>query len=172
MKLKKQGHSRIIYSQLISNYDTVRTICIKCTYLLNSYIDYDTYIKYFLNGYYCTISTKLRDFHYRLMANGIVSNRNLYHWKILNNDRCTFCNNARETLIHLLIECPKLQYFWNRVNALCHNELTLTDTLDMEKRNILFNTVHTNKAHIVNTFILLCKQYIYRCRCMRTIPNA
>ena len=103
LKLKKQCHSSIIYSQLIAYHNWVNGICVKWSYLLRVHIDYETYLKNFLNGYFSTISTKLRDFHYRLMANGIVTNRNLYHWKILNHDRCTFCNNARKTIIHLLL---------------------------------------------------------------------
>ena len=72
-------------------------------------------IKKFLNAYHCSISTKLRDFHYRVLTLGIVTNIDLKLWKIKSNDFCSFCNCERESVIHLLCDCLITRRFWDKI---------------------------------------------------------
>ena len=44
-------------------------------------------------------------------------------------------------------------------------------TLDFENINIIFNTVHSRKGHLINMFIDLCKQYVHRYGCSKTTPT-
>ena len=145
------------------NDTTVDYTCDKWASMLQIDINYQAFKEHYLNAYYCTISTKLRDFHYRLVFNAIVTNSKLYHWKIINSDLSTFCNRDRETIAHLLVRCPAIQRFCNNIKQFCMQEITLRDTLDFEDINIIFGTVHPQKGHIVNMIILLVKQYIHRC---------
>ena len=89
---RKTGISRTVYTVFISNPTRLSDVCIKWSRVLNTNIDSETFLKNFLNGYYCTTSTKLHDFHYRLMLDALVTNHNLFHWKLRNDDLCTFCN--------------------------------------------------------------------------------
>ena len=39
--------------------------------------------------------------------------------KIKESEQCTFCHSARETLIHILWECPHVQTLWTcLINAI------------------------------------------------------
>ena len=81
-------------------------------------LDYNSFLKNFHNAFYCTISTKLRDFHYRVMTNSLVTSRKLYQWKIKATNECTFCNIHAERIIHPLCECSCVQSFGNKFFSL------------------------------------------------------
>lgn len=46
------------------------------------------------------------------------------------------------------------------------SHFVLDDSLNINPRNIIFNIAHPNSAHIVNSLVLITKQYIYRIRCV------
>ena len=115
--------------------------------------------------YSLTISTKLRDFQYRLLLNTIVLNRKLFHYNIRDNDRCYYCITHRETVIHLFVECKIIAKFWNRIERWVKKNLALNDTLDFNAHNIIFNQVYPSRNHLVNMTVLFAKQFIFRIRC-------
>ena len=63
------------------------------------------FLNLFNTMYSCTKSTKLRDFEYRVLHSALVTDDKLSMWGIINDESCSFCHNAPETIIHLLIEC-------------------------------------------------------------------
>ena len=72
---------------------------------LNIDISKNDFLTLFSTMYACTKSTKLRDFQYRVLHSTLVTNDKLSMWGIINDESCSFCHNAPETIIHLLIEC-------------------------------------------------------------------
>lgn len=72
---------------------------------------------------------------------------------------CSFCNNAPENIVHLFWDCAKVKEFWSEATlflngALGPNQLT--------KRKVLFgDTTHSGK-NIINLFILLGKDFIWK----------
>ena len=52
---------------------------------------------------------KFRSFQYRILMRGIVTNIQLYQWKMLENDNCYYCNCERETLSHLFYYCTEIR---------------------------------------------------------------
>lgn len=113
-----------------------------------------------------TIYTKLRDFQYHLLMNNIVTNFNLFVWKKVESDRCTFCKAEREHLTHLFWSCNLVSQLWTQIQAyIFDNNSDLDSTLEWNARNIFFNSVHPKPGHVVNLLILIVKQYIYRSRC-------
>ena len=62
--------------------------------------------------------------------------------------------------------------FWEQIFQFIKSNIQLDTTLDEENNNILFNTVHPVRTHIVNMMVLLAKQHIYRCRCFKVESNA
>lgn len=120
-----------------------------------------------------TISTKLRDFQYRLLQGLIVTNRQLFLWKKLDKDRCTFCNQSMEYTMHLFVYCPLVKIIWENLQNYiqeCASE-EIANILEWSEKNIMFNLVHPKASHVINLLVLMTKQYIYRCRCFVRIPQ-
>ena len=53
------------------------------------------------NNYYCSLETKLRSFQIKLNLRVIVSNSQLFGFGLIENDLCTFCKRASETVLRL-----------------------------------------------------------------------
>ena len=47
--------------------------------------------------------------------------------KIVESDKCTFCNQVSETMQHLFWECEQVEYFWNGFETILHDNCGLLD---------------------------------------------
>ena len=99
---------KIIYSNLISEpYLIVK----KLNKQINPKTGEEFEIKEFCNQIMripkYTICVKLRSFQYRLMMRAVVTNVQLYHYKIREDTMCSNCNKQPETIQHLFYECEK-----------------------------------------------------------------
>ena len=59
-----------------------------------------------------TCVMKYRSFQYRLALKAVTTNIQLKHWKIKDDDSCTFCGVERESIDHVLVMCPRVQGMW------------------------------------------------------------
>lgn len=121
-----------------------------------------------------SLCTKLRLFQYKVLQRCLVTNINLYYYKMREDKLCTFCRNDNETVFHLLWLCPHVRRFWSRVfdvlkNNFHDNRLNL-DTPDICTK-IIFNRVTTNTLDCINTIILIAKRFIYVSRCTKMDLN-
>ena len=130
-------------------------------------IDSKLYVKMFQVLYRITRVTKFRDFQYRLLLKKIIVNKDLAEWGIQKEDRCTFCRQHTETLIHLLHECQKVKPIVNFVYQLGgqNGEELLEGAV-----NFIPNNIHANPRNIINFVGLFAKQFVYRQRCQGKIP--
>ena len=71
--------------------------------------------KEFNKIYKTTNITKYRDFQYRLLQRGLITNIHLFKWKIRESDLCTFCQYDRESVTHLMFYCPQVNVLWKQV---------------------------------------------------------
>ena len=113
-----------------------------------------------------TLSTKLRSFQYRLVNLALITNIDLYKWKIKNTDSCTFCQLERETYLHLFVKCKEVRKkMWvplrRWLDYYCY--LELPDLAD----EIMLNNYKGPYGLLVNTIVLITKQYIYAKRCLQ-----
>ena len=69
----------------------------------------------------CTLSTKLRTFHFKFLHRRIVTNDFLKKINLVQSDKCCFCEQETETIIHLFLHCYITQGFWNDVKQLSFN---------------------------------------------------
>ena len=127
-------------------------------------IEMETFLNCFRSIYSVTNVPKYRSFQYRLLHRSLITNVHLYHYKIRDNNRCSFCHNAKETYLHLFVYCNKVRDLWIRVEQLiktfCHEPLNFNiDT-------VIANKLYENPGHVGNLICLLTKQYIYRNRCL------
>lgn len=115
-----------------------------------------------------TNNGKLRSFQYRLINHAIITNVNLKQWKIVQSDLCTFCNQEKETIVHLFWECSRVVPIWNQVSEWFDK---MDPSLKLNSQNVIFNNVSKNTRHVSNVVILIVKFYLYKARCAHMQPN-
>ena len=79
--------------------------------------NYENLIKWdksYILPFYCTKETKLQTFQIKLLHRKIATNDCLYKIGISLTDICTFCEQNKESLIHLFWECEFVQTFWQK----------------------------------------------------------
>ena len=69
-----------------------------------------------------TLSTKHREFQYRLIHRILVTNVKLKMWKLRDSDLCSFCNEHTETTTHLMWDCTHIQELWLKLFNWIKNE--------------------------------------------------
>ena len=74
----------------------------------------DSY-KFFISLYKCTRSTSVRAFQYLFIHRALVTNVQLFKWKMKETDLCTFCKNSPESIIHLFWHCPLISALWSKI---------------------------------------------------------
>ena len=97
----------------------------------------------------------LRWFQLRILHNILATNNFLYKIKILNFEKCTFCNNFPETIDHLFWKCEIVQIFHNKIKDIL--EKTDAQYRPEEMSFVLGNL--ENRNHYL--FILEIKSFIY-----------
>ena len=115
-----------------------------------------------------TVVQKLRSFQYRQLMNSIVTNIQLYRWKIKDSEMCTLCNSEPETVYHMLFGCVHVKDLWEEVRVMSLEQFACE--VHLSYRNILLCDVSGTYCAI-NLMCLITKQFIYRCRCKNEKPN-
>ena len=128
-------------------------------------LEYTAFLKLFTKIKSFSNVPKYRSFQYRLLTRALVTNVDLYRWKIIGSPMCTFCNLCLETPIHLLFECIKVKDLWLDVS---HYVLDKFKTpLRIEKESVITNKIAKKDCHYLNSIVLVVKQHIYMKRCMK-----
>ena len=114
--------------------------------------------KSFMDCKAVTISTKLRDFQFRLLHKRLPTNRELYRWRVKSSSICNFCE-YEDSIIHTLYECKHVKDVWYELPSILRE---LTDTpqteITINFQTILLNTIHSKGSNICNLFCLVLKQ--------------
>lgn len=159
--------SNMIYSHFIQNDSVLEHRQLRWSRKLQVEIDNRDFLKCCKNIYCQTISTKFRDFQYRLVLCAIPTNRKLFLWKVRDSQLCSFCENDIEDEIHLFVNCTHIQSLWRRLkdyikDSVGNHVMTL---LKWSPRNIIFSQVHPAPNNVINFLVTIVKQYIYKTRC-------
>ena len=116
----------------------------------------------------CTLSTKFRTFHFKLLHRRIATNEFLKKISLVQSDKCCFCKHETETITHLFLRCFITQSFWNDVKQFLFqkdpgNDFVLTDLHLMGLSN-----VPTYAA--IDLVLLLARYHIYSCKLGGALP--
>ena len=109
---------------------------------------------------------KLRMFQYKLLSKKITTNVHRNRWDREISDKCSFCQEKSETVIHLLWECELIKNFWRKLFK------WLEYICKIKCNNISLEMIITNQCkgkpnrELLETIILIAKQYIYACKCL------
>ena len=116
-----------------------------------------------------TIDTKLREFQYKFITRIIPTNTFLYKCNISNSSLCEFCCRDVETVKHLFWDCHYAQHFWSQLTTfLAESNMTV----DFNYKLVCFGKAnHQNKEILINFIIISAKYYIFKNKCIKTIPN-
>ena len=71
--------------------------------------------KSYVLPFYCTKETKLQTFQFKLLHRKIATNDYLHRIGISLTDKCAFCEQDTESLIHLFWGCELVQTFWQKI---------------------------------------------------------
>ena len=121
----------------------------------------------------CAKSTKLIEFQFNLLHRCIPTNKFLFKIGRKENENCTFCHSASESLIHLFWSCHVTSSFWKRVtdwlqdNLLITGEFTLLNTTALG----LKPDPHSKYSFQLNYILLLARYHIWQARLEETSPN-
>ena len=81
----------------------------------------------FNNIWRITNNSKLRSFQYLILHHAIVTNRNLYHYGMLDYDICSLCDDEAESIVHLFCECYLVQEFYIDVKLLIKEQMDFVE---------------------------------------------
>ena len=86
----------------------------------------------------------------------------------MDDELCNFCGCNTETFTHVYSECSIVCKIFKDLKDVFHKngiEISIGIT------DIILNRFHENPMHVANLIGLVCKQYIYQCRCKNTSPS-
>ena len=79
---------------------------------INGNISDDQWKHIFSQPFIETDDAKLQTLQFRINHRILYTNTFLMRIKIKESEQCTFCHSARESLIHVLWDCPHTQTLW------------------------------------------------------------
>lgn len=163
---KDKKGCRAIYDKFTSNTCTPAAVA-KWHNDLNLPLDFD-WKKTFGLPFRVTNDTGLKWFQYRINHRILGTNYLLSKMNLKDNDRCSFCQNHRETIKHLFWECDNVVQFWEDFRSLLQEKCGLQDLLFSET-DIIFGNMLFEAG--LNNLLLWGKQFIYRMKCEGKIPT-
>jgi len=78
---------------------------------LNISLNSDDWLGICKSNYTATQETKLRSFQIKFNLRAIVTNVALHGFELVDTDKCIFCDNEPEPLLHLFCTCTKIVLF-------------------------------------------------------------
>ena len=100
----------------------------------------------------------MKDFQYKINNRILTTNSFLYKINKIDSNRCSFCEQAIESIKHLFVDCPKVKAFWNTLK----NWLQLNGNINLSitDKNIIFAWPH--ESSLISYLIIIAKYYIYK----------
>ena len=106
-------------------------------------------------------------FQFKLLHRILPTNSYLYKCNLKETELCNFCQETKETILHLFLECTVSKKLWLQIKT------TLFQTCDVHipclSKDIILGSDQVELS--INYFIVLIKYYIYLCWCKNEIPN-
>ena len=163
----KQKVTKLVYDNMIEETDVFPSKAyLKHKSELDTELSKEDFLNFFLDTLSSTASTKLRDIQFRILHHTLVTNETLLKWGILNDNRCTFCHVAIESIAHLLIRC---RYATNEAYRNSLRNAGVTFVLTEVEKLLGIATNEKNNMKAINLINMVIKQYIYACRRLKKI---
>ena len=118
--------------------------------------------------YKLTQDPKLLWFQYRFNHRILATNYLLVKMNLKDNNMCTFCRNAPESLLHLFWTCEISKQFWSNLNTYISNTCNI-DFPEWCAYEILFGSLKLDLP--LGKILLEAKHFLYYCRVKSTMPS-
>ena len=110
-----------------------------------------------------TTENRLRCSQYKVINNILPTNDILYKMKIKPDPMCKYCESTRETLTHMLFECPKVKQFWLKVIDWWNKKRV--DDATVTSSDILYGyKPESTSTYTFNHFLLIVKFFIFQAK--------
>ena len=139
--------------------------------LSNKYSNIDIdWEKAYTLAFHCTLDTKIREFHYKILNCIIFTNVKLNLIGVVESPNCTFCQEAAESVEHLLFSCRISSEFWKHVLSWLRDNDVHVETIN--ESDVIFGKFDIVDDYIlINHILLLAKYYIYCRKCHNSVPS-
>ena len=109
----------------------------------------------------------MREFQFKLLNKYPVTNAFLCKIGVVPSPACSFCGKENESLEHILIYCNYAKEFWAEViKWLCSLKVNINT---LKSKEVMLGMPNCQDEVFVNNVLLIAKQYLYSCRCRKTL---
>ena len=113
-------------------------------------------------------------FQCKLLYNLLPTGRFLFQRQLVDSPVCVFCKGAKETLLHMFWDCPKIQDYWFDVQGWLHTTTSFTHCTNIifsKELVILGSKANMVTDRILDLCILIAKYNIFISKLHGTIPH-
>jgi exonuclease III/uncharacterized protein (UPF0305 family) len=114
----------------------------------------------------------LKWFQGRIIHRIIGTNVMLKSMGVSTDDRCGLCGNDKDSIDHFLWKCHVAKTFWEQFTDNINEKVETQNGITLSESLILFgveNNVHIDK--VLYLILIIAKQYLYKCKLDKCIPN-
>ena len=115
-----------------------------------------------------TSDTKLCEFQFKLLNKYLATNAFLYKIGVASSPLCSFCEKENESLEHIFIHCNYAEEF--RAEVIKWLRSLNVNISNLNDKEIMLGMPNCKDELLVNHVLLIAKQYLYFCRCIKTFP--
>ena len=163
--------SSINYDRMTMDQNAMTAKCADWQKELGIDMDYVSFLLCFKELYSVTNVPKFRSFQLRLLHRALITNVHLEKWGMMESNMCTFCHKEKETYLHLFIYCQYARELWLKCEEYV-DQYVNQDEVNFNPLSVITNRlIESNSRHVKNFICLIVKQYIYRKRCLKEMPN-
>ena len=126
--------------------------------------------KSFILPFLCTRETKLQIFQFKFLHRRVATNSFLHKIGLQTTDRCSFCEDESETIIHLFWECKFTKEFWSTTRIWIKQHLQLTTASNLTQLTC-FGLVDNTSNLLLHHTLLIARRYIFSCKMKNTLPK-
>ena len=116
--------------------------------------------------FHCTRNNKFITFQFKIIHRILSTNSLLFKCKLKETHLCSFCNETKETILHLFWDCYIIRSLWFEIADILRRLCDIT--LPLSAQHIIFGSELCD--FFTNFLIILVKYYIYSCRFSGTMP--
>ena len=160
-----------IYEKILTKSIERPTSEEKLNSLMSTSFNIDDWKLIYKMPFLSTIESKLRSFQFKINHNIYYTNEKLLMVKKSETDKCYFCEQETETLIHFFIKCPKVLMLWRYINIIISRTHQIGELTTPEKIIGMHTKVEQPEYDIINHLIIVIKHFIHICKHKKTEPS-
>ena len=105
-------------------------------------------------------------FQFKIFHRILSTNSSLHKFGLKETMLCSFCNETKESILHLFCECSVVKNLWFEISELLKNKCNID--MSFTNKEIILGSDSENTSK--DMLMILIKYYIYTCRFNGTVP--